>query len=201
MRQAQYARRIRPEFIRDPLRPAKACTQDGTGGALDRRRWDSRTGVSCGKQWTKIKVACVKFHACGERIRRMELTWAPTKEDIARCALPWYNLGAGLTSRLNDVIRAKSYPGYRKSRHIIQVEPRMCSHQPSFFSSWNHSALVKTDPLLPWVPRNLWNRVCSPSTLLLGSNCVLHWGEPSHTRESCTAESAIKGDIPAMSFG
>jgi hypothetical protein len=26
MRQAQYARRIRAEFIRDPLRPAKACT-------------------------------------------------------------------------------------------------------------------------------------------------------------------------------
>jgi hypothetical protein len=52
---------------------------------LDRRRWDDRTGVSCGKQWTKIKAACVKFHACGERIRRMEHTGAPTKQ-IARVA-------------------------------------------------------------------------------------------------------------------
>jgi hypothetical protein len=40
----------------------------------------------------------------------MELIWAPTKEDIARCALASYNLGAGVTSRLYDVIRAKSYP-------------------------------------------------------------------------------------------
>jgi hypothetical protein len=78
--------------------------------------------VSGRKQWTKIKAACVKFHACGERIRRMELTGAPTKEDIARCALTLYNLGAGLTSRLYDVIRAKCYPVDRKSRHIIQME-------------------------------------------------------------------------------
>jgi hypothetical protein len=49
MRQAENARRIRAEFIRDPLRPAEASTKDGTGGALDRRRWDGRTGVSCGK--------------------------------------------------------------------------------------------------------------------------------------------------------
>jgi hypothetical protein len=124
--------------------------------------------VSCGKQRTKIKAAYVKFHACGERIRRMELTWAPTKEDIARCALALYNLGAGVASRLYGVIRAKSYPVDRKSRHIILLEPRMCSHQPSFTSK--HSAVVMTDPLLLWVPRNLWNRGCSPSTLLLGSN-------------------------------
>jgi hypothetical protein len=110
MRQAQYARCVRAEFIRDPLRPAEACTQDGTGGAVDRRLWDGPTGVSCGKQWTKIKEACIKFHACGERIRRMELTGAPTKEDIARCVLALYHLGAGVTSRLYDVVRAKSYP-------------------------------------------------------------------------------------------
>jgi hypothetical protein len=108
---------MRAEFVRDPLRPAKACTQDGTVGALDRRRWDGRTGVSCGKQWTKSKAACVKFHECVERIRRMELTWAPTKQDIARCAPALYNLGAGVTSRLYDVIRAKSYPVGRTSRH------------------------------------------------------------------------------------
>jgi hypothetical protein len=52
----------------------------------------------------------------------MELTWAPTKEDIDRCALALYNLGAGVTSHLYDVIRAKSYPVDRKSRHIIQME-------------------------------------------------------------------------------
>jgi hypothetical protein len=102
----------------------------------------------------------------------MELTWAPTKEDIARCAPALYNLGAGVTSRLYDVIRAKSYPVDRNSRHIIQMEPRMCSHQPSFSSSWKHSALVETDPLLPWVPRTLWTRGCSPSTLVLGSNSL-----------------------------
>jgi hypothetical protein len=84
--------------------------------------------VSCRKQWTKIKAACIKFHACGERIRLMELTWASTTEDIARCALALYNLGAGMTSRLYEVIRANSYPVDRKSRHIIKVEPRMCSH-------------------------------------------------------------------------
>jgi hypothetical protein len=183
MRQAQYARRIRAEFIRDTLRPVKTCPQDGTGGALDRRRWDGRTGVSCGKQWTKIEAACLNFHACGERIRRMEITWAPTKEDIARCALALYNLGAGVTLRLYDVIRPKSYPVDRKSRHTIQMEPRICSHQPSFPSSWKHSALVKTVPLLPWVPLNLWNRGCSPGTLLLGSisflgiQCVLRGAE------------------------
>jgi hypothetical protein len=52
----------------------------------------------------------------------MELTGAPTKEDIARCALTVYNLGAGVTSRLDDIIRAKSYPVDRKSPHIIQME-------------------------------------------------------------------------------
>jgi hypothetical protein len=110
MRQAQYARRIRAEFIRDPLRQAEACTLDGTGAALDRRHWDGRTGVSCGKQWTKIKAACVKFQAYGEGIRLMELAGAPTMEDIVRCAFALYKLGAGVTSRLYDVIRAKSYP-------------------------------------------------------------------------------------------
>jgi hypothetical protein len=125
---------------------------------VDRRRWDGRTGVPCGKQWTKSMAACVKLRACGERIHRMELTWAPTKEDIARCVLGLYSLGAGVTSRLFDVIRAKSYPVDRRSRHVIQMEPRMCSHQPSSPSSWKHSALVEPDPLLPWVPRNLWNR-------------------------------------------
>jgi hypothetical protein len=130
----------------------------------------SLSGVSCGKQWTKIKAACVTFHACGERIRRMELTWAPTKDDVARRVLASYTLGAGVTSRLYDVIRAKSYPVDRNSRHIIQMEPRMCSYQPSFRSSWKHSALVETDPLLPWVPRILWNRGCGPGTLILGSN-------------------------------
>jgi hypothetical protein len=44
MRQAQYTRRIRAQFIRSPLRPADACTQDGTGGALERRRWEARAG-------------------------------------------------------------------------------------------------------------------------------------------------------------
>jgi hypothetical protein len=63
--------------------------------------------VSCGKHWTKIKAACVKVHAFGVRIRRMELTWVPTKEDIARCALALYKLGAGVTSCLYDVIRAR----------------------------------------------------------------------------------------------
>jgi hypothetical protein len=76
MRQAQYARRIRAEFLRDPL---------------DRRRLDNRAGASCGKQWTKITAACVKFHACGERIRRMELAGTDL-EDIVRCALALYNL-------------------------------------------------------------------------------------------------------------
>jgi hypothetical protein len=107
MRQAQYARRIRAEFLRD---------------TLDRRPWDGRTGVSCGKQWTRIKAACVNSTHVGERIRRTELTGAPTKEDVARCALALYRLGAGVTSHLYDVIRAKSYPVDRKSRHIIQVE-------------------------------------------------------------------------------
>jgi hypothetical protein len=129
--------------------------------------------VSCGNHWMKIKAACVEFHACSERIRRVELTWTPTKEDIARCALALYNLGTGVTSRLYDVIRAKSYPVDRKSRHIIQMEPRTCSHQPSFSSNWKLSARVETDPLLPWVPRNLWNRGCCPSTLLLGSSSFL----------------------------
>jgi hypothetical protein len=95
----------------------------------------------------------------------MELSEAPTQEDIARRALTLYNLGAGVTSRLHDVIRAKILPVDRKSRHIIQMEPRICSHQPSFRSSWKHSALVETDPLLPWVLRNLCSRGCSPSTI------------------------------------
>jgi hypothetical protein len=43
-------------------------------------------------------------------------------EDIVRCALALYNLGAGVTSHLYDVIRAKSYPVDRNSRHIIQME-------------------------------------------------------------------------------
>jgi hypothetical protein len=102
----------------------------------------------------------------GERIRRLELTWAPNNEDIARCMLALYNLGAGVTSRLCDEIRAKSYPVDRKSPHIIQMDPCVCSHQPSFPSSWKHSALAERDPLLPWVPRNLWNRGCSPKLVL-----------------------------------
>jgi hypothetical protein len=50
------------------------------------------------------------LHACVSRIKRMELTGAPTDDDLARCALALFNLGAGVTSCLYDVIRAKSYP-------------------------------------------------------------------------------------------
>jgi hypothetical protein len=57
----------------------------------------------------------------------MEGTWVTTKEDIDRCALALYNLGAGATSHLYDVIRAKSYPVDRKSRHIIQMEHMLSS--------------------------------------------------------------------------
>jgi hypothetical protein len=110
MRQVQYARRIRGAFIKNLLRPADACSQDGTGCALDRRRWDGRTAVSCGKPWSKVKAACVKLHACVSRIKRMELTRAPTDDDLLRCALALFNLGASVTSCLYDVIRAKSYP-------------------------------------------------------------------------------------------
>jgi hypothetical protein len=66
MRRAQYARRIRAEFLRD---------------LLDRRRWDGRTGESCGKQWTKTKggvrkIPCMRASASaawnllGHRLRR-----------------------------------------------------------------------------------------------------------------------------------
>jgi hypothetical protein len=55
-------------------------------------------GVSCGKQWTQINAVSVKFHACGERIRLMKRTGAPTMEDTVRSALALYNLGAGVTS-------------------------------------------------------------------------------------------------------
>jgi hypothetical protein len=35
--------------------------------------------------------------------------WGTDLEDIVRCALALYNLGAGVTSHFYDVIRAKSY--------------------------------------------------------------------------------------------
>jgi hypothetical protein len=57
----------------------------------------------------EVKAACVKFHACAQRIKRIELTGAPTEDDLARCALALYNLGASVMSRLYEVIRAKTY--------------------------------------------------------------------------------------------
>jgi hypothetical protein len=55
MRQAQYARRIRAELIRDPLRPVKACTQDGTGGAVDRRHWAAGRPCRAGSSGRKSR--------------------------------------------------------------------------------------------------------------------------------------------------
>jgi hypothetical protein len=52
----------------------------------------------------------VKLHTCVSRIKHMELTGAPTDDGLARCALALFNLGASVTSRMHDVIRAKSYP-------------------------------------------------------------------------------------------
>jgi hypothetical protein len=49
-------------------------------------------------------------------------SWGTDLEDIVRCAPALYNLGAGVTLHLYDVIRAKSYPVDHNSRHIIQIE-------------------------------------------------------------------------------
>jgi hypothetical protein len=132
----------------------------------------------------------------------MELTWAPAKEFIARCALALCNLGTGVRSRLFDVIRAKSYPVDRKSRHILQMVPRTCSHQPRFRSSWKHSALVETDPWLPWVLRNLWNRGCGASTLEYYCQVVVFWVSNQGSRVLPRNHAQLNlGDFPVIYFG
>jgi hypothetical protein len=140
MRQAQYARRIRAGLLRDPL---------------DRRRWDGRTGVSCGKQWTKIKAACVKFHACGRALPPQGPCWGTfLGGHLALCGRvvqPW---------RRRDIAplrcdTRKELPSRSRESPYYSDGARIRSHQPSFRSSWKHSSLVETDPSLPWVLRNI----------------------------------------------
>jgi hypothetical protein len=76
---------------------------------MDSRRWDDRSAESCGKQWSKIKSSCVKFHSCMERLKGIELTGSPTDDDCKRCATSLYNSGSAMASNLNDVINNAEY--------------------------------------------------------------------------------------------
>jgi hypothetical protein len=108
MKQSEYSRRIRAKFLKSPSRPT-GIAYDGSGCEMDSRRWDGRSAESCGKQWSKIKSPCVKFHSCMERLKGMELTGNPTEDDFKRCAISLYNSGSATTSHLYDVINNAEY--------------------------------------------------------------------------------------------
>jgi hypothetical protein len=79
---------------------------------------------------------------------------------------------------------------------------RICSHQPSFRSSWKHSTLVEMDPSLPWVLRNLWNRECSLSTLEYYWQVVVFRVSIEGSRVLPGNHGQLNlGDFPAIGFG
>jgi hypothetical protein len=108
MSMADYGRRIQKLFLRDE-RPVDACSQEGTGSALNQRRWDGRTAISCRKQWIKVKSACVGLHASMNRVRAANLTGAPTNDEYMRCVEAVHCMGSAVMSHLYDVI---NNPGY-----------------------------------------------------------------------------------------
>jgi hypothetical protein len=108
MKQSAYYRRIRATFLDSPDRPSRTA-YEGTGCDLDSRRWGGRSAESCGKQWTKIKSSCVKFHGWVERLKGMNLTGNPTGDEIKSCATNVYNNRSAMASQIYDIFNNSEY--------------------------------------------------------------------------------------------
>jgi hypothetical protein len=100
MRKAEFHRRLQARLRINVNRPTDACTLEGTGCPLDKRRWEGRSRESVGKQWDKIKAACTKMFSVVRRIDAMELTGGQTADNLWRCALAVYNEGSPMMSHL-----------------------------------------------------------------------------------------------------
>jgi hypothetical protein len=109
MRKAEFHRRLQARLRASSHRPVDACTLEGTGCPLDKRRWEGRSPESVGKQWDKIKSACTKMYSVVKRIDRMELTGGQTADDLWRCALAVYNEGSSMMSHLYDISNNPKY--------------------------------------------------------------------------------------------
>jgi hypothetical protein len=109
MRKAEFHRRLQARLRSSSRRPRDACTLEGTGCPLDKRRWEGRSPESVGKQWDKIKSACTKMYSVVRRIDAMELTGGQTADDLWRCALAVYNEGSSMMSHLYDISNNPKY--------------------------------------------------------------------------------------------
>jgi hypothetical protein len=109
MRKAEFHRRLHARLRVSSHRPVDACTLEGTGCPLDKRRWEGRSLESVGKQWDKIKSACTKMYSVVKRIDAMELTGGQTAYDLWRCVLAIYNEGSSMMSHLYDLSNNPKY--------------------------------------------------------------------------------------------
>ena len=108
MTAAEMNRKIRSEFIQNPMKPKEACTSNDKG-PFDSRRWDGRSAVACGRQWETLRRECTRFKGCHDRIKNMKVTGNPTEEDLFRCASLIYSDGGKSISHVYDCVRNPHY--------------------------------------------------------------------------------------------
>lgn len=111
---AKMGLHIRARFLDHA--PPQSGTEAGTGGELDSRRWEARTGRACNSKWNEVKAACTIYEQAVDFVTAARVTGNPTRDQLRRCHLACFNAhqtGAGMSSRtkhLTVIAMDQHYP-------------------------------------------------------------------------------------------